>query len=109
MQNKLSESFSRSNDAEKERYYQIRVKSIDFLQKSGIAVYFYDLTQHIKNLELSRQLLKQEKENKALTLSQLTLSHEFRTPLSSSLMFLESLLPSILIEGSRNIILIVIA
>ena len=67
--NKQSDSFSRSKEGEKERYYQIRVKSIDFLQKSGIAVYFYDMTSYINSLELSRQLLKQEKQNKALTLS----------------------------------------
>ena len=37
-------------------------------------------------------LLEKEKQNVSLNMSQLTLSHEFREPLSSTLMLLESLL-----------------
>ena len=52
-----------------EKYYQIRVKSIDFLQKSATAVYFYDFTNQIMSMELSGKLLKQEKRNEKLALS----------------------------------------
>ena len=30
------------------KYTQIRVKSIEFLDKSAVAIYFYDLTHHIE-------------------------------------------------------------
>ncbi len=42
-------------------------------------------------------------------MSQMTLSHEFRTPLSSSLMLLESLLQNALEESTREIIRVVIS
>ena len=54
-------------------------------------------------------LLEKERQNASLNMSQLTLSHEFRTPLSSTLMLLESLLAGNLDENQRQIIRIVIS
>ena len=85
------------------------MKSIDFLQESSTAIYFYDVTNHIKSLKLGQRVILQEKKNKSLTLNQMTLSHEFRAPLSSILMILEGLLQSILDSSMREKILIVIA
>ena len=51
----------------------------------------------------------QEKRNKSLSLSQMTLSHEFRTPLSSILMILETILLKELDVYLREKLLIVIA
>ena len=42
-------------------------------------------------------------------MNQLTLSHEFRAPLGSTLMLLESLLRSVLDEAQRRIIVIVVS
>ena len=39
-----------------EKFYQIRVKSIEFLQENSTAVYLYDITNHIKSLELGSKL-----------------------------------------------------
>ena len=38
-----------SDELSEEKYFQIRVASIDFLQKPATAVYFYDLTKHFKS------------------------------------------------------------
>ncbi len=58
---------------------------------------------------LREKLLEKEKVNKSLNLSQMTLSHEFRAPLSSTLMLLESLLSSIKDEQLRQMIMTVIS
>ena len=79
------------------------------MQKNATAVYLYDITNHIKSLQLGSKLYSQQKQNKSLTLSQMTLSHEFRAPLGSTLMLLESLLRTIVDEAQRRIIGIVIS
>ena len=42
-------------------------------------------------------------------MSEMTLSHEFRSPLGSTLMLLETLLQTIVAEKARQIILLVIS
>ena len=92
-----------------EKFYQVRVKSLEFLQKNAIAIYFYDFTATIQALKLNKMLLEKEKQNASLNLSQMTLSHEFRAPLSSTLMLLESLLLKCEDETHRQIIRMVIS
>ena len=50
-----------------------------------------------------------ESKNKSLNLSQMTLSHEFRSPLNSCLMLLESLLMRVFEEALRKMILVIIS
>ena len=50
-----------------------------------------------------------EKRNKSLHLSQMTLSHEFRSPLNSCLMLLESLLMQVFDEAVRKMILVLVS
>ena len=57
---------------------------------------------------LNNELLAIEKQNKTLDLSQMTLSHEFRSPLHSCLMILESLLSKVIEETMRNTVLVLI-
>lgn len=38
------------------KFFQIRVKSINFFQKSATAVYFYDISSQVKSLQLGAQL-----------------------------------------------------
>ena len=47
-----------------EKFYQIRVKSREFLQKSATAIYFYDISQQVKAIKLGDKLIRQEKKNK---------------------------------------------
>lgn len=70
---------------------QIRVKSVQHADGKAIAVYFYDFTHHMKTISLEREVIEEKERNQNLRRSQVTVSHEFRTPLSSSLMLLESL------------------
>ena len=48
------------------KYSQIRVKSINYLDSSAVAVYFYDFTQHIKSQQLLTKYLDQRLKNKNL-------------------------------------------
>ena len=74
------------------KYFQLRVKSIDFLEVQAIAIYLYDVTHHIQSLKLLNEMQDHKMRHKKIANSQTILSHEFRTPLTTILMFLESLL-----------------
>ena len=50
------------------------------------------MTQHMKRLQLESQILEERNRNQTLQSYTSTISHEFRTPLGTSLMFLEGLL-----------------
>ena len=95
------------NGPEKNKFTQIRVKSIDFMDKSATALYFYDMTHHVDSLRLESQVLESKSKNAALVNNQMTISHEFRTPLSTSLMFLESLLVEKLSPSGQKLIKLV--
>ena len=42
------------------RYTQIRVKSIDFLEMSATAIYFYDMTHYFETLKLEGEVQEQK-------------------------------------------------
>ena len=63
-----------------EKKTQIRVKSINFLGQSACAIYFYDMTQHVKSDEQLKDLQHESMEN------------DLRKPLFTILMLLQSLL-----------------
>ena len=76
-----------------EKYFQIRVKSINFLDKPATAVYFYEMTSQVKTLQLANELWKQElKKNAICSLSPQRMQNEVQMPLSVILMLLQSLL-----------------
>lgn len=72
-------------------------------------MYFYDLTSQIIATQLNSKLLMEEKKNSKLSLSQMTMSHEFRAPLSSMLMILQRLLLGMIDAESRKLILVIIS
>ena len=43
---------------EMEKFFQIRVKSMQFLQKNATAIYFYDLTSQFESIKLTGKLNK---------------------------------------------------
>ena len=92
-----------------EKFYQIRVKSIEFVQKRATAIYFYDCTSQIMAMELNVKLISKEKRNTNLFLSQISLSHEFRAPLTCILMLLESTLSKIIDQALVRVIFIIIS
>ena len=68
------------------------MKSIEFHEANAIAIYFYDVTHHVESIKLTSEVKTHKSRYEHITNSQIVLSHEFRTPLSSTLMMLEGLL-----------------
>ena len=62
------------------------------MDKCATAIYFYDMTHYVESMQLESQVLETKNKNAALVNYQMTISHEFRTPLTTTLMFLESLI-----------------
>ena len=85
------------------------MKSIDFLDESATAVYFYDMTHHVESLKLESEVIESKNRNAILMNDQMIISHEFRTPLSTCLMFLESLLNEHLSAAGQRLIKIIIS
>ena len=50
------------------KYTQIRVKSINFLDKSAVAIYFYDITHHIEALLMEKKA-EQKKPNQECSMN----------------------------------------
>ena len=40
------------------KFTQIRVKSIQFMEQKATAIYFYDMTHHIESLKLESEVLE---------------------------------------------------
>ena len=75
-----------------DEYTMIRTKLIDYLERPAIAIYLENTTKHVNHLRLESQMLEQKNINESMQSYTSTISHEFRTPLGTVLMFLESLL-----------------
>ena len=70
----------------------IRTKEIDYLDSPCIAIYFQSMTTHVEQFRLESQILEEKNLNATLESYTSTMSHEFRTPLGTSLTFLEDLM-----------------
>ena len=70
----------------------IRTKEIDYLDSPCVAVYFQNMTTHVEQFRLESQILEEKNLNATLESYTSTMSHEFRTPLGTSLTFLEDLM-----------------
>ncbi len=72
-----------------------------------LAIHFEDMTEHIKNMRLESQIL--EEKNKADSLESHTsmISHEFRTPLSTSIMLLEGIVKTLAAGQMLTILLLI--
>ena len=67
------------------------------------------MTLHVKQLRLQSKLLAEQNRNESLESYTSTISHEFRTPLGTSLMFLDGLLLQSLAPGVFTVISLIIA
>ena len=67
----------------------IRAKHIDYLETPSIAIFFQNMTQYVEQLRLESKLLEEKNVNESLQSLTSTISHEFRTPLATVLMFIE--------------------
>ena len=91
------------------RYIQIRTRKISYLNKANIAVYFQNVTGYVESLRLEKAILKEKIRNESLESFTSTISHEFKTPLSVSLMFLESILSELLSADQLETVRMVIS
>ena len=42
------------------KYVQIRVKSLQFIEKQSISIYFYDVTHHIESMNQEKKIIESE-------------------------------------------------
>ena len=90
------------------RFSKIQLKKIKFLTKPAIAVFFNDVTHEINQRRLESQIVEQKNRNHELESYTSTISHEFRTPIATSLMFLETLVSNGLSQNAQTSIKLVI-
>ena len=99
-----------------QKFVQIRVKSIEFIDTKAVAIYFYDVTHNIesfKEIKNKVENIKSSESNNSVLNDrfrmQKIIAHEFRSGLSTVLMFLQNLmqLSSLPEEANRLIIFIV--
>ena len=67
------------------------------------------MTKHIKEIQLHRKVLEEQNINQSLESLTSTISHDFRTPIATSLMFIEQLLELNLKPQAQRILLLIIA
>ena len=67
----------------------IRAKKLEYLNSTAIAIYFYNMTSHVNQICLESQILEEKNKNDTLESLTSTISHNFRAPLATSLMYLE--------------------
>ena len=79
------------------------------MDQPSIAVYFQDMTPYLKQLRLESQILTEKNYAENLESYTATISHEFRTPISISLMFIESVLGQIQDSEQANKLKLVVA
>ena len=98
-----------------ERFFQIRVNGMEFREDKTTAIYFYDVTHHIKSMKLEAAASASHFSDKVGVRAAMmrsdadTITKKFRTPLTVSLMLLENLvgLPE-LTESSKQTLWLVI-
>ena len=79
---------SASQRKPKHEYIQVRAKKTNYLESPAVAVYFTNVSHTVNQLLLESQFLEQKNRNESLESYTSTISHEFRTPVSTALMFL---------------------
>ena len=82
-----------------QKFVQIRVKSIEFMDTKAIAIYFYDVTHNIESFKEMKSKVEDIKSTNSNTSvqpdgyrMQKIMAHEFRSGLSMALMFLQNLM-----------------
>ena len=81
-------------DAE-EKFTRIRIESIEYQSQPATVVYFEEVTKHVKVLQLQSKIIQKQNENQNLESYTSMMSHEFRTPLSTAIVFINILLQTV--------------
>ena len=86
----------------------IRAKKIHYLESPAIAIYFQNMTQYVNQIHLESQILEEKNRNETLESFTSTISHDFRTPLGTSLMFLEQLMSQEFNKGVMTVLNLIV-
>ena len=73
----------------KKHFYSIRVKKLKYMGEECTVLCFSDMTHYFEAMDLQSSMI--EEKDRILNYVT-TISHEFRTPVSTSLMFLETII-----------------
>ena len=83
----------------------MRVKQFVHYGQECYSIHFSDVSQEVEAMKLDRKVTEQEILNLQLVNYQITIAHEYRTPLQNSLMMLDSTIASLfsdLSDGQRG-------
>ena len=80
------------NQQHNECFTRIRIEKIEFQEAPATAVYFEDVTKIVQMMRLESQLIAAKNHERNLESTSSMMSHEFRTPLGTALMFLDLVL-----------------
>lgn len=61
---------------------------MSYLESPAIALYFENMTKHVNEINLQSAILEEKNINETLESFTSTISHDFRTPVATCLMFL---------------------
>ena len=73
-------------------YVQIRLKEATYFGQETISIHFSNVSHDVQALKLEEKVSAQENMNEHLVNYQVTLAHEYRTPVSNSLMILDEII-----------------
>lgn len=73
------------------------------------AIYFCCMTHHVDAMRLQSRVIEEKNRSETMQSSTSTVSHEFRTPLATSIMFLENILQVTTDKHQRSTLEIVIS
>ena len=76
----------------KKQFCSIHVKQVMYEGEECTAVYFCCMTHHVDAMKFQSTIIEERNRNETMESYTSTISHEFRTPLATSVMFLDQLL-----------------
>ena len=76
----------------KNQFCSIHVKQVEYMGELCTAVYFCCMTHHVDAMRFQSSVIEEKNRSETMESYTATISHEFRTPVSTSVMFLETLL-----------------
>ena len=85
-------------------FIKVRVEEIEYKQLPALAIFLDNSTSNVESMMLQMSVNQGKIRNEYLESYTSTISHEFRTPLCSCLLFLETILSMALLEKQRYII-----
>ena len=82
-------------------FIAIRSTAIEFQEQPATAIFLSNCTDHVKSMMLKLKIVEAQNLSENMESYTATVSHEFKTPLSTSLMFIENLLTTFMHQKQR--------